>query len=100
MSVLIDLSIFPVDKGKSLSSYVARVIKIIKESGLPHKFGPMGTSMEGEWQEVMGLVERCLDELKKDCDRIYMTLKVDYRKDVAGRLEGKVMSVETKLKSS
>jgi len=94
------LSIFPVDKGKSLSSYVARVIKIIKESGLPHKFGPMGTSMEGEWQEVMGLVERCLDELKKDCDRIYMTLKVDYRKDVAGRLEGKVMSVETKLKSS
>ncbi len=100
MSVLIDLSIFPVDKGKSLSSYVARVIKIIKESGLPHQFGPMGTSIEGEWKEVMTVIDRCFDELKKDCDRIYMTLKADYRKGAVDRLEGKVMSVETKLKSS
>jgi uncharacterized protein (TIGR00106 family) len=97
MSVLIDLSIFPVGKGKSLSPYVARVIKIIKDSGLPHKFGPMGTSIEGEWKEVMAVVDRCFDELRKDCDRVYMTLKADYRKGTADRIEGKVKSVETKL---
>jgi uncharacterized protein (TIGR00106 family) len=97
MSVLIDLSIFPVGKGKSLSPYVARVIKIIKDSGLPHKFGPMGTSIEGEWKEVMAVVDRCFDELRKDCDRVYMTLKADYRKGAADRIEGKIKSVETKL---
>ena len=32
MSVLIDFSIFPVDKGENLSSYVARAVKIIRFS--------------------------------------------------------------------
>ena len=97
MSALVDLSIFPLDKGDSLSAYVARVLKIIKDSGLPHKMGPMGTSMEGEWDEVMGVVNNCFEELKKDCDRVYMTLKVDYRKGPSGRIESKVKSVEEKL---
>ncbi len=35
MSVIINFSIFPLDKGESLSNYVARAIKIIDESGLP-----------------------------------------------------------------
>ena len=97
MSALVDLSIFPLDKGDSLSAYVARVLKIIKNSGLPYKIGPMGTSVEGEWDEVMGVVNNCFEELKKDCDRIYMTLKVDYRKGPPGRIESKLRSVEEKL---
>lgn len=97
MSVLIDFSIFPVDKGASVSPYVARAAKIIRESGLPHKLGPMGTSIEGEWGQVMKVVESCFEELKKDSDRVYMTLKVDYRKGATGRLEGKIRSLESKL---
>ena len=97
MSVLIDFSIFPVDKGESVSAYVARALKIIRESGLPHKLGPMGTSIEGEWGEVMGVVGHCLEDLRKDCDRVYVALKVDYRKGPSGRIEGKVRSVQEKM---
>lgn len=97
MSVLVDLSIFPLDKGDSLSAYVARALKIIKDSGLPYKIGPMGTSVEGEWDEVMGVVNNCFQELKKDCDRVHLVLKLDYRKGPSGRLENKVKSVEEKL---
>jgi uncharacterized protein (TIGR00106 family) len=97
MSVLIDLSIFPLDKGDSLSSYVARALKIIKDSGLPYELGPMGTSLEGDWEQVMGVVNSCFKELKKDCDRVYMALKLDYRKGSSGRLKSKVKSVEKKL---
>ncbi len=97
MSALIDFSIFPLDKGDSLSAYVARVLKIIKDSGLPHKIGPMGTSVEGEWDQVMAVVNNCFEELKKDSDRVYMALKVDYRKGPSGRIESKVKSVEEKL---
>ncbi|UCB49137.1 MAG: MTH1187 family thiamine-binding protein [Deltaproteobacteria bacterium] len=97
MSALIDFSIFPLDKGDSLSAYVARVLKIIKDSGLPHKIGPMGTSVEGEWDQVMAVVTNCFEELKKDSDRVYMALKVDYRKGPLGRIESKVKSVEEKL---
>lgn len=97
MSVLVDLSIFPLDKGDSLSAHVARVLKIIKDSGLAYKTGPMGTSVEGEWDEVMGLVNNCFQELKKDCDRVYVALKMDYRKGPSGRIESKVRSVQEKL---
>ena len=72
MSVLINFSIFPLDKGESVSQYVARAVKIIKDSGLPYKLGSMGTSIEGEWDEVMEVVTHCFEELKKDCNRVYL----------------------------
>jgi len=97
MSVLVDLAMFPTDKGESVSPYVSRIIRIIRDSGLPYRFGPMGTSIEGEWEEVMGLLTRCFEELKKDSNRIYMTMKVDYRRGEGGRIESKIRSVQSKL---
>jgi uncharacterized protein (TIGR00106 family) len=99
MSVLVDLSIFPLDKGDGLSAYVARALKIIRDSGLPYRIGPMGTSLEGEWDQVMGVVNNCFQELKKDCDRVYVALKIDYRKGPSGRIESKLKSVQEKLKT-
>jgi uncharacterized protein YqgV (UPF0045/DUF77 family) len=37
MSVIVEFSIFPMDKGESLSKEVARVLQIIKDSGLPYE---------------------------------------------------------------
>jgi len=97
MSVIINLSIFPMDKGESVSPYVARAIRIIKESGLDYNFGPMGTSIEGEWNDVMGVVNRCFGDLKKDCNRIYLSMNADYRKGGPERIKSKVMSVQKKI---
>jgi uncharacterized protein (TIGR00106 family) len=96
MSVLIDFSIFPLDKGVSLSPYVARALTIISDSGLPYMLGPMGTTVEGEWEELLTIVSRCFKDLKKDCGRINMTIKVDYRKSGSNRIDEKVKSVEGK----
>jgi uncharacterized protein (TIGR00106 family) len=97
MSLLINFSIFPLDKGGSVSKYVARAVKIIKDSGLPYKLGAMGTSIEGEWDEVMDVVTRCFEELKQDCSRVYMGITGDYRKKGKNRITAKVKSVEKKL---
>ncbi len=97
MSVLIHFSMFPTDKGTSVSPYVARSVRIIRDSGLPYKLGPMSTAVEGEWEEVMAVVESCFKELRKDCSRIYMTLQMDYREGAVNRIEGKIKSVEEKL---
>ena len=98
MSVVIQFSIFPMDKGVSVSPYVARAAKIIRESGFRYELGPMGTCIEGEWEEIIGVVTRCLEDLKKDCDRVYLTLAADYRKDSNGRIHSKVKSVERELR--
>ena len=98
MSVIVEFSIFPVDKGESLSPYVARALNIIEESGLPYELNPMGTCVEGEWNEVMSLVDRCFQEMQKDSGRINLSLKADYRKGPSGRMKSKVASVGQKLK--
>jgi len=93
MTTLIDFSIFPIGKGESVSPYVRRVVTIIRDSGLQYKLGPMGTTIEGEWDELMDVVTRCFKELKKDCARIYMSAKVDYRESGSNRIVSKVKSV-------
>ncbi|MCG6919402.1 MAG: MTH1187 family thiamine-binding protein [Deltaproteobacteria bacterium] len=97
MNLLIDFSMFPLDKGESVSPYVARLLRVIRESGLPHKLGPMGTTIEGEWHQVMAVVTHCFEELSKDCDRVYFAIKGDYRKKGKNRITAKVESVEKQL---
>jgi len=97
MSVILDFSIFPMDKtGSSLSPYVARALNIIKESGLEHTLGPMGTCIEGEWDDVMAVVDACYRELQPDSDRIYINLKADCRKGRTDGMSAKVRSVREK----
>ena len=98
MSTIIEFSIFPLDKGESLSPYVARALKLIQESGLPYELNPMGTCVEGEWNDVMALVNRCFEALETDCNRISLSLKADYRKGPAGRMKSKIASVREKFK--
>lgn len=100
MSVLAELTIFPTGKGGSLSEYVSRVVKLIKDSGLAYELGPMGTCVEGEWDEVMELVGRCYRELEPDCDRVYIVMKMDCRSGAKDRISGKVASVEKRIAQS
>ena len=97
MSVVIQFAIFPMDKGTRVSPYVARAARIIRDSGFRYEIGPMGTCIEGEWDEVIGVVTRCFEDLKKDCDRIYATITADCRKGESGRIEKKVRSLESKI---
>ena len=96
MSLIVEFSIFPLDKGQSVGAYVARAVKIIEQSGLPFTLGPMGTNIEGELDEVMDAIKRCFEDLKTDCDRVYFTVKADYRKGKEGRMAAKVASARGK----
>jgi uncharacterized protein (TIGR00106 family) len=94
-----EFSIFPIDKGSGLSEYVAEVIKIVRESRLDYRFGPMGTVVEGEWGQLVMLLEKCHTYMTSVSDRVYMTVKFDTRKGAKNRISGKVKSVEKFLKN-
>ena len=94
MSALAELSIFPLDKGESVSPFVARVLRIIEASGIEYRLGPMGTCIEGEWDDVIRIARECVDALMVDCNRVYMVLKVDYRAGRDNRMEGKIDSIK------
>jgi len=96
--LLAEFSIFPVSSGVSLSKYVARSIEIIERSGLPYKMNPMGTVVEGEYDEVMALIRKCHMRMRKDNDRVVTIIKIDDRKGQRNALDKKVASVQKKVR--
>jgi uncharacterized protein (TIGR00106 family) len=92
--VLLDFSMSPVGKGESVAPYVARCLEVIAASGLDYRLHSMGTTVEGEWDQVFAVVQRCFEALRPDCDRISCNIRVDYRKGSASRIESKVRRVE------
>lgn len=95
--VLLEFSMSPLDKGESLSAYVSGSLDTIEKSGLDYRLNPMGTVIEGEWDEVLEVVGQCFKRMKEDCNRISCSIKIDYRKGKSGRLVSKITSVEEKL---
>ena len=95
--VLLEFSMSPLGKGESVGKYVARSLAIVDKSGVDYRLNPMGTVLEGEWDDVFGVVKRCFERMRKDCNRISCSIKVDYRKGARGRLSAKVASVEKRL---
>ena len=96
--VLLEFSMSPLGKGESVGKYVARSVDLIDKSGVEYRLNPMGTVLEGEWDDVMEVVRRCYLRMRKDCNRISCTVKIDYRKGHRGRLSAKTASVEKRLK--
>ena len=94
MSVLVEFSMSPLDRGESLSKHVARILEVIDASGVPYQLGPMGTCLEGEWDEVFGVIKRCYEEMRGGSRRITCSIKVDARQGGGGRLSAKVARLE------
>ena len=98
MSALVKFSMFPTDSTENKSSFVAKVLDIVDQSGLSYQLTAMGTIIEAETVgEVFAVIEKAYEVLGEDSNRIYSAIKIDYRKGKVGRLGKKVGSVEAKL---
>ena len=98
MSFLVEFSMFPTDKGESVSPYVSRIIKMIDESQIPYRLTPMGTVFEtNTMEEALEIINKAYKQLEPDCSRVYTVIKMDIRKNAQNRIEGKIKSVEEKL---
>src|SRR3954454_19847434 len=95
--VLLEISITPLGKGDSVSAYVAECVEIIDRSGLDYELHAMGTIIEGELDQVLELMRRCIEQTATHSDRVTCAAKLDFRRGHKGRLKSKVTSVEQKL---
>jgi uncharacterized protein (TIGR00106 family) len=95
--VLLEMSITPLGKGESVSQYVAECVQLVDESGLDYELHAMGTIVEGELEQVLDLLGRCIEQVARHGDRVSCAAKLDYRRGHNGRLQSKVASVEAKL---
>lgn len=98
--MLAEFSIIPIGVGSSIGDQLAEVLKIVDSSGLPYKVNPMGTVVEGKWDEVMKLVKKCHKTVMKTGTRVVTTISIDDRKGKPKRIDEKVKSLERRIGKS
>ena len=98
--MIVQFSIIPIGKGPSLGDDIAKVLRIVENSGLPYKLNPMGTVVEGKWEDVMSLIKKCHGSVLKGSERVVTSISIDDRKKSRNRIEEKVRSVEKRLNKS
>jgi len=96
--MIVQLTLTPLGtKNASLSKIIARAFRPILRSKLRYKVGPMGTTIEGEWSQIMNCINQCRKILLQNSSRAAISIMIDDRKGVKNPLTRKVQSLEKKL---
>ncbi len=98
--MLMELSVIPLGRGRSISADIAEVVKIIDGSGLDYRLTAAGSIIEGGWDEVVGLAKSCHQTMRSKTERVITLIKIDDYEQRTGRLVAAVRSVENKVGKS
>lgn len=95
MTVIAEVTTYPIGMGISLSPYVKRAIAVLEESGLEYEIGPMGTTMEADTVEeildIIGKMHQAIGDA--GCRRISTAVRIDDRRDRDRTMMDKVAAV-------
>ena len=95
--MIVAFSVSPLGGDDSVGDAVAEAIRVVRASGLPNETNAMFTNIEGEWDEVMGVVKRAVDAVAAVAPRVSLVLKADIRPGHTGQLEAKVRRIDETL---
>ncbi len=97
MIVAFSISPSGADDTGGVSEAVAAAVRVVRESGLPNETNAMFTNIEGEWDEVMAVLKRCVEVVGAAAPRVSLVVKADIRPGHEGQLTAKVERIESAL---
>ncbi|HEY8932866.1 MAG TPA: MTH1187 family thiamine-binding protein [Rariglobus sp.] len=92
--MLADLVIIPIGNGTHTSASLSKVLKLIKDSGLPYQLTPASTCIEGTWDEIVALAKRCHAAVHADSPHLITMLRLEDDAGEARKLVENVAAVE------
>ena len=102
--MLIAFSVAPGGSGNtngSVHDAVAAAVKVVRDSGLPHRTTSMFTEIEGpDWDTVMDVVKRATEAVMPFGSRVSLVLKADIRPGYSGELDAKIERLEAAIEES
>lgn len=82
-------SVTPMGAGESVGDLVADCVGIVRASGLRAETNAMFTNVEGDWDEVMGVIRQCVDHVAEVAPRVSVVVKIDHRPGVEDQMAHK-----------
>jgi len=97
--VIVEFVIVPLGE-KSLSRYVAEVVKLLERKGVKYQLTPMATIIEVPTvKEALAIIEEAHElTFKLGAERVSTTIRIDDRRDKPVHMEDKVKSVLEKVR--
>ena len=98
--MLVAFSVAPSGTGNadgSVHDAVAAAVRVVRDSGLPHRTTSMFTEIEGEWDEVFDVVRRATESVQPFGSRVSLVLKADIRPGYTGELDAKIERLEAAI---
>jgi uncharacterized protein (TIGR00106 family) len=95
--MLLELSVLPLGRGRSISTDIADLVEIIDTSGLDYRLTAAGTIVEGSWDQLVDVARKCHAATRKKTERVITFMKMDDYGERTGRLTAAVASVEEKV---
>jgi uncharacterized protein (TIGR00106 family) len=95
--MVMELTIIPLGRGRSIRSDIADLVGIIEGRGLDYRITAFGTLVEGNWDKLLGLAKQCHSAVRKKTERVLTMICIDDYGERAGDIEGAVNRVEQKL---
>lgn len=95
--MILAFSVAPSGTGRedgSVSEAVAAAVKVVRESGLPHRTSSMFTEIEGTWDEVFTVVKHATEAVQPFGTRVSLVMKADIRPGHEGELDAKLERLE------
>jgi uncharacterized protein YqgV (UPF0045/DUF77 family) len=98
--MLVAFSVAPSGTGRedgSVHDAVAAAVRIVRDSGLPHRTTSMFTEIEGEWDDVFDVVKRATEAVLPFGSRVSLVLKADIRPGYTGEIDHKLERLEAAI---
>lgn len=97
--IIVEFVIVPLGE-KSLSRYVAEVVKLLERKGVKYQLTPMSTIIEvPTLKEAFDVISEAHELMfKLGAERVSTTIKIDDRRDKERHMEDKVKSVMEKVR--
>lgn len=98
--MLVAFSVAPSGTGRadgSVHDAVAAAVRVVRESGLPHRTTSMFTEIEGEWDEIFAVVKAATDAVLPFGSRVSLVLKADIRPGYTGEIDAKIERLENAI---
>ena len=84
--MLAELRVTPIGAETSFARLIADLVPVLAESPLRYQVHAMGTTLEGELEEILELVRRSHQEARRHADRVLIELSIDDRSGADGEL--------------
>jgi uncharacterized protein (TIGR00106 family) len=84
--MLAELRITPVGARVPFARCIAQLMPLLAEARLQYQVHAMGTTLEGELDEILSVVRRAHETLRKQADRVLIELSIDDRAGAEGEI--------------